>query len=298
MNPNGWQAGTLVESPARPEWGPGKIVRVVPERVYVIWRDRPGREAKAIVTSALRLAADQHDPVLDHLPPLIEKDGKLMLPTERITFQQAVNTFLARFPQGFQDPAYISDPETGERDYKWAAHEYYVQHLGGGRFRELLRNDLPGLVQEVERCISKVNLLYVTEAAALRDALRDENAARSFFTRLADLLEAEKVTEQVFAPYAEAVCDLPATRGRVATWPVATILLFLAQPDRHLLLKPDVTSRAADSLGFQLNYRPEPNWLTYRCLLQMAEIYRDKLAPWKPVDLIDVQSFFWVACQG
>ena len=65
-----------------------------------------------------------------------------------------------------------------------------------------------------------------------------------------------------------------------------------------MFMKPDVTKNAADSLGFQLNYRPEPNWLTYSSLLRMADIYQRKLAPLKPRDLIDVQSFFWVACGG
>lgn len=61
-----------------------------------------------------------------------------------------------------------------------------------------------------------------------------------------------------------------------------------------MFLKPDVTNKAAESLGFDLNYRPEPNWLTYRSLLKMAEVYREKLASLRPRDLIDVQSFFWL----
>ena len=118
------------------------------------------------------------------------------------------------------------------------------------------------------------------------------------YKSLADLLEAKEINEGVYQPYADAVCRLPAERGRVASWPVATVLPFLAQPDRHILLKPEITKQVADSLGFELNYRPEPNWRTYRSLLQMAEIYKQKLAPLKPRDLIDVQSFFWVACGG
>src|SRR5262249_4308822 len=155
----------------------------------------------------------------------------------------------------------------------------------------------PGLIEVVAN-ISKINLLSYFEAAAFRDALRVKSAARLFLTRLADLLEAEQITEQVFTPYADAVCGLPAERGRVATWPVATILPFLAQPDRHMLFKPEKTKAAADSLGFQLNYRSEPNWLTYKCLLEMTAIYREKLAFLHPRDHIDLQSFFWVACQG
>jgi hypothetical protein len=79
---------------------------------------------------------------------------------------------------------------------------------------------------------------------------------------------------------------------------VATIIPFLAQPNRHMFLKPEVTRKAADSLGFELNYRPEPNWLTYKSLLRMADIYGQRLAYLEPRDLIDVQSFFYVACGG
>jgi hypothetical protein len=289
-----WQVGTLVVHPKLPEWGPGKIVKVGPDRLYVVWRDLPDREAKVMLPSAVQRAADQHDSVLENLPPLIEKDGKLALPSRRVTFEQAVARFLAQFPKGFYDPAYIGDLTHGERHYKWMAHEYYVQHLGDGRLRHLLESDLTALVQEVERCIGKVNLLYLTEAAALRDALRVGQAARSFFATLADVLDADGISEEVFAPYARAVCDLPAERGRVATWTVATIIPFLAQPDRHMFLKPEVTKNVAASLGFELNYRSEPNWLTYSSLLKMADVYRQKLAPLKPRDLIDVQSFFWV----
>ncbi len=113
---------------------------------------------------------------------------------------------------------------------------------------------------------------------------------------LGKLLDAEEISEAVLAPYFETVCALPAHRGPVAKWTVATIIPFLAQPHRHMFLKPEITKKAADSLGFELNYRPEPNWLTYKCLLRMAEIYGEKLAGLKPRDLIDVHSFLYVVC--
>jgi hypothetical protein len=284
--------GTLVVQPTRPEWGPGKVVKVDGNRAYVVWRDLPDREAKTMVTSSLQRAPDQEDDILDNLPPLVEKDGKLLLPKARITFKQAVDTFLGYFPQGFYDPSFLGNSKKkGERFYKWAAHQDYVSSLGGNQFRELLENDIASLVQKVGKCAS-INVLHMTEVAAFRDALHDERAARALFVALADLLDAEEISEAVVAPYFEAVCSLPAERGPVAKWTVATIIPFLAEPDRHMFLKPEVTKKAADSLGFELNYRTEPNWLTYKSLLRMADIYRQKLAYLKPRDLIDVQSFF------
>jgi hypothetical protein len=299
MSSESLSVGTLVIQTAKPEWGPGKVVKSDGDCVYVVWRDLPDQEAKKMVCSFLTRAPEQSDDILDNLPPLREKDGKLILPAARITFQQAVDAFLRYFPQGFYDPGFIGNSKKkGERFYKVAAHEYYLAHLGGGRFRELLASELTTLVQEVERCVSQVNLLHMTEAAAFRDALRDEKAARRLFVTLADLLDAEEILEPLFISYFDAVCSLPAERGPVAKWTVATIMPFLARPDLYMFLKPEVTRKAAESLGFELNYKAEPNWLTYKCLLRMAEIYGEKLASLKPRDLIDVQSFFYVACGG
>jgi len=299
MSSDAVKIGTVVIQRKKPEWGPGKVVKLDGQRAYVVWRDLPDREAKLMVTAVLERAEDQSDSILDNLPPLAEVDGKMLLPKNRVTFNQAVDSFLARFPQGFDDPAFIGDGKTtGERLYKWAAHEFYEERLGKGTFGYLLKNDLPKLVQEIERCVGKVNLLSIYEASAFRDALKIESAARMFAQRLFDLLESEEITEDVFVPYAESVCSLPAERGRVATWTVATIIPYLAQPHRHMFLKPETTKNAADALGFELNYRSEPNWLTYSSLLRMAEIYSRKLSHLKPRDLIDVQSFFFVACGG
>lgn len=288
------QVGTLVNQPKKPEWGPGKVVKLDGQRAHVVWRDLPEREAKIMVTSVLQRAEEQTDPVLDNLPPLREEDGKLVLPRERITFEQAVDSFLARFPQGFYDPGFLRY----ERDYKVSAHEFYKQHLEGAKFRRLLDDDIGALAKELERCINKLNFLHMTESAALHDALQDHSSAKTFLTRLADLLEATEVTNQDFDSYADALARMPAERGGVMKWTIATIIPFIAQPERHMFLKPGVTKNAAESLGFELNYRPEPNWRTYTSLLRMAEIYSRKLAHLKPRDLIDVQSFFYVACGG
>jgi hypothetical protein len=291
--------GTLVIHPKKSEWGPGKVIKLDGQRAHVVWRDLSDREAKVMVTSVLELAHDQSDPILDNLPPLAEKDGRMLLPKNRVIFDQAVASFLARFPQGFYDPAFLGDGKTtGERLYKWAAHEFYEERLGNGKFGRLLKNNFPELVQEIERCVGRVNLLSRFEASAFRDALKVESAAKVFAHRLFHLLESEHISADVFVPYVESVCSLPAERSRVATWTVATIIPYLAQPDRHMFLKPETTKNAADALGFELNYRSEPNWLTYSSLLRMADVYRQKLSHLKPRDLIDVQSFFYVACGG
>lgn len=294
--------GMLVQHPNKPEWGPGKIVRIQGNLASIVFRDLSGREAKAIRMDivSLRLAPDQQDEILDNLPPLVDDRGRLVLPAERLTVQQAIDRFITRFPLAFRDPAYIGERREGERRHKWEAHKSFVELLGGGRLRDLAMTAPLEATKRAMKCIQKTKLLHpLAEQARLKDTLQDAQIAKRYFVALADLLDASEINEASFGAYLTVVINLPAEEGRrVATWPVATILPFLAQPERHLFIKPDPTNAAADRLGFHLNYRSEPNWLTYSCAMRMAEIYRRKLARFDPQDMIDVQSFFWVASRN
>lgn len=290
-----FSAGTLVEHPRFPEWGPGKVAHVRGNKVHVFFRDLPDRRAKLFPFGQLRRVAQQSDPVLDNLPPFVEQDGALHLPAERVTVQQARDEFLEKFPGGFSDPDYIGDRKGGERAYKWRAHEHFIETLGGGQLEQLLKGgDLEGLVKRAQQVVSRVNLLAMTEAAAFREGLADEGAAAAFFSRLAELLRAGPV-EEAFEAYTAAVASLPA-EGATHTdkWTIATILPFLARPDIFMFVKPTITQRAAERLGFDLRYEARPNWITYDRVLRMSHLYMDLLSDLGPRDLIDIQSFFWV----
>jgi hypothetical protein len=75
---------------------------------------------------------------------------------------------------------------------------------------------------------------------------------------------------------------------------VVTVFGFIAQPDRHIFLKPNVTRLAAARYGFAFHYRSQPNWATYSELLDLASTVRIDQRDLCPRDLIDVQSFLWV----
>jgi hypothetical protein len=80
----------------------------------------------------------------------------------------------------------------------------------------------------------------------------------------------------------------------VLTWPVATVFGFVARPDRHVFLKPNVTRRAAAEYGFPFAYRSKPGYDTYESLLEFARTVRRDLRDLHPRDMIDIQSFLWV----
>lgn len=296
-----FHTGQIVEHPKRLEWGPGKILAVEGSKLTVYFRDVPERKhgdaVKTIETALapLRLAPEQVDPLLDNLPPFA--DGGFKGSGLRLNLEQGIEEFQRYFPLGFKDPAYMGGRTTGERDYKWAAHSLYVETLGGGRAEKLLKaDDIDELRRRVLSVQGRTNLLYPMEAAAFRDGLKDTAAARRYLTAFLELLSAGQPSSESFEPLADAVAALPSEEKMTspAKWTVVTILPFLAQPSRHMFVKPNPTKACAMRMRFDIQYRSAPNWRTYSKVLEFASVLLEKLRPLGARDMIDAQSFMWV----
>jgi hypothetical protein len=199
--------------------------------------------------------------------------------------------FLRFFPGGFTDETYLE----WERGYKAAAAREWQSVLSrqqvelmldAGRFREIATHAL--------RIESRTNLLFSFEKMALRDATRTEAGARRFATGLHDFLYGDGGDEARFTRWAAAVAELPRRQTRVLTWPIITVFGFIAEPTRHIVLKPNVTRIAAAQYGEPLRYVSRPAWSTYRDLLRLVAVVRRDLADLRPRDMIDLQSFLWV----
>ena len=76
--------------------------------------------------------------------------------------------------------------------------------------------------------------------------------------------------QPTFKAMAEAVSQLPADGGKVNTWPIVTLLPFLADPKKFMPLKPTNTELIAARMAFDLKYDSTPNWETYDQTLRMA----------------------------
>ncbi len=90
------------------------------------------------------------------------------------------------------------------------------------------------------------------------------------------------------------IAALPRRQTRVLTWPLVTVFGYIAQPDTHIFLKPNVTRIAARKYGFNFQYQSRPSWDTYANYLEFAATIRRDLRDLKPRDMIDLQSFMWV----
>lgn len=199
--------------------------------------------------------------------------------------------FLSFFPKGFEDPKYFE----WERGYKQAAHEQWNEALHKKAFQTLLKNErFHEIAAHAVRIESRTNLLFSFEKMALRDAVKPPEGARLFAESLYEFLHGAGGAEKKFERWIEALENLPRRQTRVLTWPNATVFGFLAQPEKHIFLKPNTTRGAAREYGFEFEYKSRPSWEIYKNLLAFAETIRQDQSDLGPRDLIDLQSFIWV----
>lgn len=199
--------------------------------------------------------------------------------------------FLRFFPGGFRDDTYLE----WERDYKAEAHSRWQAELGRSQFHGLLKaRRFQEIATRAVRIESRTNLLFSFEKMALRDAVRTILGSREFAYGLYDFLHGAGSAATRFDRWCAVIGSLPRRQTRVLTWPITTVFGFIAQPDRHMFLKPNVTRVAAAQYGFSFNYQSRPSWTTYSELLAIATRVLRDLRDLGPRDMIDVQSFLWV----
>jgi hypothetical protein len=217
----------------------------------------------------------------------MDRSGKLLPPAAR----RCRRKFLKYFPGGFRDETYID----WERGYKWNAHLRWNEELGEAAVRALLRDGKHGeIAARAVRIESRTNLLFSFEKMALRDAVKSRAGAQLFAEGLHHFLFGRGEDESRFTAWCDVVGRLPRRQTRVLTWPVVTVFGFIAQPDRHIFLKPNVTRTAARAYDFDFTYASRPAWPTYASLLEFARrVCRDQ-KELRPADLIDAQGFIWV----
>jgi hypothetical protein len=200
----------------------------------------------------------------------------------------AKRKFLSYFPDGFADEDYI------ERGYKWDAHCQWREALGQSTFRSLLKQSrFDETAMRALRIEGRTNLIFSFEKMALRDGMRGKGA-EIFAKGLYQFLHGRGSLEKRFDDWVAALSALPRKQTRVVTWPVVTVFGFLAQPETHLFIKPNLMRRAAETMGLEFNYKSKPNWETYQSALALAGELKRLLKDLRPKDMIDIQSFLWV----
>lgn len=222
------------------------------------------------------------------VPPIARAVHRQQIPPQA---RRCRRKFLRFFPEGFQDETYLA----WERDYKWSANREWDRMLNQAAFSALLREgDYAEVALRAVRIEARTNLIFSFEKMALRDAVKPAAGARMFATGLYGFLHGKGRMEERFERWCEVVAALPRKQTRVLTWPIVTVFGFLAQPEKHIFLKPNVTRTAAHEYGFPFHYQSRPAWKIYAGCLEFAETVHRDLDDLGPRDMIDLQSFIWV----
>lgn len=199
--------------------------------------------------------------------------------------------WLKFFPKSFKDQQYID----WERTYKWEAHKLWNRLLGKKQFSDLMRaREYAEIATRALQVESRCNFLFSFEKMALRDALRTTLGARLFAEGLYQLLYEDGPMKNRFIAWIVAVSELPRKKSRVLSWPIVTFFPFIAQPAKHIIMKPTAMKVAAGELGYDLEYSSTPTYATYERLLHLADLVGDEISDLKPQDYHDLQSFLWV----
>ncbi len=205
--------------------------------------------------------------------------------------QKCRRKFLRFFSEGFYDETYVD----WERDYKWQAHQTWNETLDRQTHEGLLlKQEFAEVAARAVRIESRTNLLFSFEKMALRDAVKSPAGARVFSEGLYDFLYGDEGLDVKFDRWCEVLASLPRRQTRVLTWPLVTVFGFIAQPQKHFFLKPNVTRLGAREYGYELQYASRPSWEIYSGLLKFAATVRRDLRDLRPRDMIDIQSFIWV----
>ena len=199
--------------------------------------------------------------------------------------------FLRFFPNGFFDETYLD----WERNYKWEAHVAWHKQLDQETHHDLLmKHAFVEVAARAVRIEARTNLLFSFEKMALRDAVKTKPGARLFAQGLYEFLYGSDELGVRFTRWCEVVNSLPRKQTRVLTWPLVTVFGFVAQPETHFFLKPNVTRRGAREYEYDLKYASRPSWDIYAGMLDFARTVKKDIRDLRPRDMIDVQSFIWV----
>lgn len=283
--------GTLVQHNSL---GIGRVVAVEPGAVHVFFPESARRYAaklrwpmaKPMLTTE-GLAPDSWLEGLSSFA-LDPQTGRYALAENWLSFDQAIAEFLERNPGGFEGEA----KGRADRPARWrAARAAWTEHLGQGRGEALLASgkmaELRSRALQVERLV--LPIAGVVEEGALEAALADGDAARAWFEALFELLAVPTIgrarVEKLFA----ATVALQPPPG--AAWVLATLFPFLADPGRHLVLRPRATRGAAERLGSSLRWDAAPNWNTYAALRNLGGKLLERLKAIGARDLADVETF-------
>jgi len=282
-----YKKGDRVRHPTQDTWGLGEVIEDSSYddiRVFFVGVGEISLLLKYVQPTKVSGKAAAH-PVLDNL--IIRKSSTGI---KYQSLPQSIQFFLEKFPDGFYGQKFNEE----ERKYKDKASALAQELLGKEIFSSLLsKEEYTEVIKRALKIVNSTNLIFPNEKMSLTDGLKNLNNQREFATSLFWMLFGEEELEQRFKVFSKVLEEIDA-----AKWTTATYFLFIFHPDKYMFVKPTVTQHSSELCGYEINYKPKLNWLTYKSVMEFSMYLKSELAELKPRDMIDVQSFMWCIKPG
>lgn len=217
----------------------------------------------------------------------------LLPPLSREQLDWIVQALRSHYPgwESFDHPRFFED----EIKYKREASSKAANLLSAPDLRRLLEErQFDEILKRLEHIGRETNLLYqrVPMAGDLGILYQPNLDKAGFCAVLVDLLHGEGGTQVRLGRY----LDWVEKAGLPNQWTFPTYFLFMCHPETEIFIKPRVTARFLDRLGFQEQLKT-PSSSLYAAIRSFAHNLRNALADRGAKDMIDVQSVIWVAGQ-
>jgi len=301
---SGIRVGSYVTHSLRPAWGIGKVFGQSVQHILVGFSQLPESERfkrmewrPGLLERAVEVKGD---PELDswkvdcdstcHYIGAVSKP-KRMSKAGIWSREDAMERFLRKYSNGFPDAWYRSS----HRDARLAQTKLWHELFPGTTLREMASDKPHIAAQHILRVLDlreKPLLHLKNELPRVRAAFMRTEKMTTFIITLADILDAERPNEAQYNAYLTAFNALESPPKKTPmTWPIISSLPFIAQPEKHMFVKPTATRTAASGLGFELHFKAAPNWKTYERVQAFSDDLLKFIKPRSGEDMIDVQAF-------
>lgn len=286
----------LYQHVKRKQWG-----------MAVLTWERDGKRGYQFEDGELRVFAEGFYKFLEEVEPPPEQAARLMAKLGRqgglgkgdakdedrkLTFEEQLQVFLEQYADGFAGAEW----KNGHRGEGASRRLKRHRDSAAANARELLGKDaLDGLIAAGDHAEVLKRMTDIVHGTDLVTRAQAEPVARAkpsaaLSEGLRDVLYGEGDYEARFDEY----CRLLLEAGRKQlSWPLASSIPALVQPEAHVAVRPTVLAKQAQWAYPRLRYSTKPEGRVYTRILTMARTVRDTLTKGghPPKDMLDVYDF-------
>ena len=185
-----------------------------------------------------------------------------------VKLKEAEAAFLARYPEGFSDPAIapiMKKHNVGK-----------LSEFAQANLRKADFNRPEHIAETLVRIISRSSMVSMFEKPKFRDFIRALNSQEKEYLALA--FEKRLHGRSKRAGFEEILGIM--TQHKIAKWPIISAIPFYFAPGKEAFVKPTTAKRIIAYLEVEdMQYTPAPSWEFYRAYVRLLDQVKKEVHP-------------------